>query len=164
MTISISREPLIVWSWLTPHFNRNSHFPIHIRFNVYLSDNQKYHFLTKMSKEQRKKSRFDYLLRSYDPIWPLFLTGIATFLFVFYIMYKSQSTLFGPLREKEAKNVNSIKNVAKIKKNTQVSKYIFFNITCYCNNIFTNILLSSYFFRFQFTYFAYYFPVLRSKS
>ena len=39
---SISRERLIVRSSLTPHFNRNRHFPILVTYNVYPSDQQKW--------------------------------------------------------------------------------------------------------------------------
>ena len=38
----ISPKRLIVEGWLTPHFNRKTHFPISVSYNVYPSEHQKW--------------------------------------------------------------------------------------------------------------------------
>ena len=38
---SISPEPLVVQSWLTPHFNQNMHVSISVSYIVCPSDNRK---------------------------------------------------------------------------------------------------------------------------
>ena len=38
---SISREPLIIETWLTPHFDQKSHFPISVSYIICPSNHQK---------------------------------------------------------------------------------------------------------------------------
>ena len=51
---SVSPERLIVWSWLAPHFNWNSHFSIRVSYNIYPSDQRKYPFWAKRAKNGQK--------------------------------------------------------------------------------------------------------------
>ena len=40
--ISISGEPLVVWTWLTPHCNQKTHFSISVSYISYVSDQRKW--------------------------------------------------------------------------------------------------------------------------
>ena len=110
---SISPERLVIWSWFTPHFNRNSQFSIRVSYNIYPSDQRKYFFGPKWPKRGKQaqfyisqttngnlgvkgdKNGEKILIQNLLIIWSLintFLLSTGTETFVFVIYYTFQAT------------------------------------------------------------------------
>ena len=68
--MSISREPELVWSRMTTHFNRNAHFFIRVWYNIYPSRQQKWLKLPFWLKSPEKvKIRNTIKNRLYEHNW-----------------------------------------------------------------------------------------------
>ena len=76
----ISREPVVVWSWLTPHSKRKHRFLISVSHNVYHFSEQKWLNLAFWLKKA-ENGNIAYLRNhwSNDDGWPLILIRRFTF-------------------------------------------------------------------------------------